>query len=175
MPSSCHWARSCPEIVIQPWSLSHSSEKQLAYSLPGSSKRRLSTGGHKVLVCDRQKLSVCFPLFSIQIVQLTPHSSGHLPLLAQWEGINALLCLFLCVMITPRLLGGVKEGYLSECPHFADMRKHGCKRFSNLKGLRTNTMGHHPCCWWSGVTTNNNHMWCLFLIWWHLTIIGLPW
>ena len=115
MPSSCHWARSCPEIVIQPWSLSHSSEKQLAYSLPGSSKRRLSTGGHEVLVCDRQKLSVCFPLFSIQIVQLTPHSSGHLPLLAQWEGIKALLCLFLCVMITPRLLGGVKEGYLSEC------------------------------------------------------------
>ena len=115
MPSSCHWARSCPEIVIQPWSLSHSSEKQLAYSLPGSSKRRLSTGGHKVLECDRQKLSVCFPLFSIQIVQLTPHSSGHLPLLAQWEGIKALLCLFLCVMITPRLLGGVKEGYLSEC------------------------------------------------------------
>ena len=115
MPSCCHWARSCPEIVIQPWPLSHSSEKQLAYSLPGSSKRRLSTGGHKVLVCDRQKLSVCFPLFSIQIVQLTPHSSGHLPLLAQWEGIKALLCLFLCVMITPRLLGGVKEGYLSKC------------------------------------------------------------
>ena len=60
-------------------------------------------------------------------------------------------------------------------PSFADVRKHGCKWLSNLKGLRTNTMGHHPCCWWSGVTTNNNHMWCLFLIWWHLTIIGLPW
>lgn len=115
MPSNCHWARWCPEIVIQPWSLSHSSEKQLACSLPGSSKRRLSTGDHKLPVRDRQKLSVCFPLFSIQIVQLAPPSSGHLPLLAQWEGIKELLYLFLCVTITPLSLGGVKECYLSKC------------------------------------------------------------
>ena len=85
--------------------------------------------------------------------------------------INLLRCTEKFYTITVRLSLWILKDYSLECPHFTDMRKHGCKWFSNLKGLRTNAMGHHPCWWWSGVTTNNHHMWCLFLIWWHLTII----
>ena len=58
--------------------------------------------------------------------------------------INLLRCTEKFYTITVHLSLWILKDYSLECPHFTDMRKHGCKWFSNLKGLRTNAMGHHP-------------------------------
>ena len=60
-----------------------------AHSLPGSSRRGLGASSHKVPVHDSEKLFVRFPLFSTDCI-LSPLSSGHLPPLAQLEGIKTL-------------------------------------------------------------------------------------